>query len=56
MYYYDPQPARINVQSPQCESTPRRPTLAKPHGPKNRTNWGPPVLSELANSFVFNIF
>ena len=25
--YYDPQSAGINVQSPQSESTPRRPTL-----------------------------
>ena len=27
MYYYDPQSARINEQSPQSESTPRRLTL-----------------------------
>jgi hypothetical protein len=27
MYYYDPQSAGINVQSPQSESTPRRLTL-----------------------------
>ena len=28
IYYYDPQSAGINVQSPQSESTPRRLTLA----------------------------
>ena len=27
IYYYEPQPAGINVQSPQSESTPRRLTL-----------------------------
>jgi hypothetical protein len=27
IYYYEPQSARINVQSPQSESTPRRLTL-----------------------------
>ena len=27
IYYYDPQPAGINMQSPQSESTPRRLTL-----------------------------
>ena len=27
IYYYDPQSARIKVQSPQSESTPRRLTL-----------------------------
>ena len=30
IYYYDPQSARINVQSPQSESTPRRLTLTFP--------------------------
>ena len=29
IYYYDPQSAKINVQSPQSESTPRRLTLTK---------------------------
>ena len=29
IYYYDPQSAGINVQSPQSESTPRRLTLNK---------------------------
>ena len=31
IYYYDPQSAGINVQSPQCESTPRRLTLQITH-------------------------
>jgi len=29
IYYYDPQSAGINVQSPQSESTPRRLTLVR---------------------------
>jgi len=29
IYYYDPQSARINVQSPQSESTSRRLTLVR---------------------------
>ena len=35
IYYYDPQSAGINVQSPQSESTPRRLTLLKTE--KNHT-------------------
>ena len=31
IYYYDPQSAGINVQSPQSESTPRRLTLKNPN-------------------------
>ena len=35
IYYYEPQSAGINVQSPQSESTPRRLTLAEAFCSKN---------------------
>ena len=31
MYYYDPQSAGINLQSPQSDSTPLTLTLSAPH-------------------------
>ena len=36
IYYYDPQSAVINMQSPQSESTPRRLTLPLLHGNKEK--------------------
>jgi len=43
IYNYDPQSARINVQSPQSKSTPKRLTLYYPH---------PPVCKENKNQIV----